>query len=343
MLKTIYTENSSLKNSFTGIGKTVSFLFSTIVSLGYNMMVLETKQNSFIKDLFYYNFTLRKYCKKHLTEENPFLIPNNMGKFFRLPHSNTWIIVHDLIPLSNRFGYKGIKRLLYKIKMSQLKKASRIFTISEYVKKDIIDNIGVPAEKIDVIYWPNIYSIDNIKTKKGCQIQFLGVGTGEARKDIQEIINYWRFTPEDYQLFLFGKEIKSGEHDKIKNLISSLGLSERVKILGKVTDEELSDLYSRSSGFIFSSKEEGFGLPPLEALSHGTPVILPKTPINFELYGDIGHFYSAGDISEFLAAIHGALICGESEEKYKKFLTTFSVDNFRKRLKYLIDEKKDSN
>ncbi len=343
-MATIYTEDSALRNKYSGIGKTISLLFSTLKTIGCELKVLKSKKGSILKEFIYYNYSIKKFCRDNLSQDDIFLIPNNMGKYFVVPHSNTWVIVHDLIPLSSRFGYHGVKRLLYRYKMSQLRKASRIFTISEYVKKDLIDKIGISPDKIDVIYWPSIYSNAFFKeVGQTKEFKFLGIGTGEPRKDIEEIINFWKFTPSAYKLILYGKEYREGIHWRLAKLIYDLNLSNRIELLGRVSEDDLSKLYAESSGFIFSSKEEGFGLPPLEALSHATPVILPKTPINYELYRDIGNFYSSGNPIEFLNALDCAINDCKGIADYENFMGKFSLDIFKSRLNLLINEKKDIN
>lgn len=332
-MATIYTEDSALRNRYSGIGKTISLLFSTIETIGCKLEILKSKRGSLLKEFFYYNYSIKKYCRENLRHDDIFLIPNNMGKYFIVPHSNTWVIVHDLIPLSARFGYRGIKRLLYNYKMSQLRKVSRIFTISEYVKKDLIDKIGISPDKIDVIYWPSIYSNTNLKeVRQTKEFKFLGIGTGEPRKDIEEIINFWKFTPSIYKLRLYGKEYGEGTHCRLIKLIKDLNLSHRIEVLGRISEDDLSKLYAESSGFIFSSKEEGFGLPPLEALSHATPIIIPKTPINYELYGEIGNFYSSGNLMEFLNALDTAVNDRRGITDYLNFIGKFSLDTFKSRL-----------
>ena len=76
--------------------------------------------------------------------------------------------------------------------------------------------------------------------------------------------------------------------------------------------------------------EEGFGLPPLEALSHGCNVILPKMPINFELYSPVAHFYDAGNVVELKVAIKE---CEEINEiKNIEFSNSFRIEVFKQNI-----------
>ena len=298
----IYIETSCIEVKFTGIGKTIPILVETLNQLGFSVEYISPIKLNRQPSFSYYNYYIPQYCKDKLSKDDIFLIPNNMGKFWRLPHRRTWILMHDLIPLS-RFGYSGLRKLFYRLKTREIRHADRIITISNYVKKDLCDKLKVDDRKIKVLYWP--ITIPNIPAVERNKLQFLSVGTGEPRKYVEFLIENWAaVAPSDSKLLLYGGEWKKGvSHRKLKNLIVSNGLSERVELLGRVSDQELSRLYASSQGFIYPSLEEGFGLPPLESLSQGCDIVLPKTPINFELYSSIAYFYSSGDVQELKSAI----------------------------------------
>lgn len=301
----LYIETSCIRSLYTGIGKTIKYLVDILKQTGYQIKELCPDDFDMKESFRYYNFVLPQYCKENLSEEDIFLIPNNMGKFWRLPHNRTWVLMHDLIPLS-KYGYSGLKRYLYLYKTRKIKSADRIITISQYVKKDLCDKIGVEEDKVKVLYWP--ITVPEIELPERKSNQYLSVGTGEPRKCVDFIINNWlSVAPSDATLLLYGGEWRKGvSHNLLKNLIKIKGLEERIKVLGRVSDEELSRLYGSSQCFIYPSLEEGFGLPPLEALSQGCNIVLPKTPINYELYSSIAQFYSSGDIDELCTAIHNS-------------------------------------
>lgn len=338
----LYIDTSALKNPYTGIGKTVNYLINSLRSTGINFKELSPPGFKNLNSVFYYNVFIPQTCRANLTSEDIFLIPNNLGKYFRLPHQHTWIIIHDLIPLS-RFGYKGIKRLLYRLKIRQIRKAEKIITISETVKKQLTDILKIPPEKIDVVYWPTpLPNIERINTTTYSRPFFLSIGTGEPRKYVESIIKIWgTVAPDGYDLLLFGGEWQKGSHLILDNLINKINQKKRIKLLGKVSEAELYQLYKNASGFIFPSLEEGFGLPPLEALSVGTPIILPKTPINYELYGQVANLYSIGNIEEFRDALNMSLKHSNKHELIQ-YSSNFSLDKFNSKLNSLFNAK-DSN
>lgn len=331
----IYIETSCIKSTYTGIGKTIKYLVETLKQTGFQ--IKEVCPDDFhVKETFgYYNYVLPRFCKRNLTDSDIFLIPNNMGKFWILPHQRTWVLMHDLIPLS-KYGYCGMKRYLYMYKTRKIKSAQRIITISHYVKKDLCDKIGVDEDKVRVLYWP--ITVPDIEQPKRNSKQYLSIGTGEPRKCVDFIINNWlSVAPSDATLLLYGGEWNKGvSHNHIKNLIKNNGIENRVRLLGRVSDEELSRLYGSSQCFIYPSLEEGFGLPPLEALSQGCNIILPKTPINYELYSGIAQFYSSGDVYELQTAIQNSLVIDEKSniEFSKRFDENVFKDNILKIFNY---------
>ncbi len=326
----IIIETSCLANKYTGISKTIRALLHELKTLGFIVEEVSPLLCGKRAGYSYFNIFLPSYCKKHLGREDIFIIPNNLGKFWRLPHSNTWVIMHDLIPLTE-FGYSGIRRLLYRYKLTKLKQASKIITISEYVKKQLHDKLRVPYELIEVLYWSKPKTESSFKPNYTDKY-FLSIGTGEPRKNINSLISFWRnLCDEPYKLYLYGTEWKKGTHRELISIIKSYNLENRIKLLGKVEENELDGLYAGAVGFIFPSLEEGFGLPPLEALANGCSVILPKTPINYELYSNVGYFYSVGINDELRNCIKDVI---ENRDTIRNIEASdkFNMDNFRNNL-----------
>lgn len=342
----LYIDASPINNPYTGIGKSINMLLQSLKSTEIGFKLIECPQVGSIKALIHYNIYIHNWCKKNLTTNDIFLIPNNLGKYIQLPHKRTWVIVHDLIPLS-KYGHKGIKKFLYGVKMLQIKYAEKIITISETVKKQLMDEFNIKPEKIDVLYWP-VNEVDFNKLCKPTNFQFskpyfLSIGTGEPRKYVESIIQNWEeVSPSGYDLVLFGGEWRVGMHDKLKVLIKKFNQNDRIFLLGKVSEEELNYLYYNASGFIFPSLEEGFGLPPLEALQANTPIILPKTSINFELYGSIGNFYSIGNVEELKKSLEDAVVQQNNAQERADFCSKYSKEIFQNKLKKIFHEKKDT-
>ena len=337
-MRKIYVESSCMTNPYTGIGKTINNLVNSLKEIGEDVITISFNDSEEKNEFLYYNSFLPKYCKRNLNNEDIFLIPNNLSKFWRLPHSNTWVIMHDVIPLS-KYGYSRIKKIPYRIKLKLLKKASRIITISEYVKKNLIDLGLANGCDISVLYWSFEKSIFPESTT--CldlpDNYFIGIGTGEKRKCIDFVIKNWQpLAADNTHLLLFGGEAYPGAQKKLQSLIQDYDLSTHIHLLGKISETKLFHLYKHAKGLIFSSEEEGFGLPPLEALSVNTPVVMPATPINFELYKEIALFYSLGQKEQFYKACKMAQNIKTMNWDYSDFLSKFSQQIFKEKLNQIF-------
>lgn len=184
------------------------------------------------------------------------LFPENFSRSAKL----YW---HDLLPYS-------------------LKRADQIITISESTKKDIIRLTGISEVKIaviplatDEIFKPceDLQLVD--KVKKTFQLNkpyCLAVGTIEPRKNLPFLVEAFAHAKSaDYDLVIVGK--KGWDMGKLYQTIQQSHLRDRVKILEYVPESDLPILYSAATALLFPSLYEGFGLPILEAMACGTPVI----------------------------------------------------------------------
>jgi len=153
------------------------------------------------------------------------------------------------------------------------KESDAIITDSEATKTDIIEILKIPEEKITVIY-PGVderfkpqdkYFIQDVKKKYNIKNNYLlCVGTQEPRKNIDKVIESFKLLSEkDIELVIVGK-YGWGEKSKVLNNVHTLGF---------IPNEDLPALYSGAKIFIYPSLDEGFGLPVLEAMASGCPVI----------------------------------------------------------------------
>lgn len=340
MSRIIYIESSCIKDKYTGISRTINKLIQAMEECGIKVERLSSEGKlSGLRSFLYFNFLLPRTLCKLMNENDIFLIPNNMGKFWRLPHKNTWVLMHDIIPLTPYGQYSLLRKLLYRYKTRQIRNAGRIITISEYVKKCLIDSFEINPQCIKVLYWGAFTKVEYKKWEDTGEPYFLSIGTGEYRKKAEFLINNWpQIYQNKYKLKLFGKECKPGAHASLLRLIDQVEMRDYIELLGPISDEEMNYLYSQSCGLIFPSFEEGFGLPPIEALRCGCNVILPKTPINYELYGEVGIFYSLGDVEELVDCVKEADSRGSShKDMNKKFCDKFSADVFKNRVNKLFN------
>jgi len=220
----------------------------------------------------------------------------------------TVVSIHDLIFMRFPQFYKYLDRQIYKRKIERaVKVADKIVAISKQTKDDLINYVGAPEEKIEVvyqtcsdIYWGGICEQDklDLRVKFNLPKEFLlSVGTIEERKNLFNVVKALHLGGVDFPLVVVGK--KTDYYNEIKSYVESYGLS-NIIFLPFVEDKELPVLYQMSTGFVYTSVFEGFGIPVLEALVSGVPVItsqlscLPEAGGSSSLYVDP---YSVEDIA----------------------------------------------
>ena len=221
------------------------------------------------------------------------------------------VTVHDLTHLVfPKFLGSRIKYHYAKFLMSNaIKRAKHIFTVSEYSKKDIISYFGVSDEKVSITYdgvdeefeKKNPIDIDYLYTKFNIsreKRQMLYVGNLKPHKNLTTLLKSMQImNRDDIELLLVGKAFKSID---LYEQEKKLGIKEKVIHTGLVSKKELIDLYNLAEIFVFPSLYEGFGLPPLEAMACGTPVIAANNSSIPEVVGDAAVLVDAKD-SEMLS------------------------------------------
>jgi glycosyltransferase involved in cell wall biosynthesis len=189
-------------------------------------------------------------------------------------------------------------RALLKVNLKlSCKRADKIITISEFSKREIMKYINVPSEKINVVpsgvnfqkYYPSSdENIMKIKDKYSLETEyFLYLGTLEPRKNLVRLIkayNKLRSEKNMPNLILAGR--KGWFYEEIFECIHKLGLEKSVVYIGYVPDEDAAPLICGATIFLFPSLYEGFGMPPLEAMACGTPVITSNVSSLPEVVGD---------------------------------------------------------
>jgi len=239
------------------------------------------------------------------------------------------VTIHDLNPQTfpNFFmGFSGLIKKYYSIFENKiaLLKASKIIAISNNTKKELIEFYGEKyKDKIEVVYLgidekfilarkQNFYQtlIDPLKNKYDFEEYFLYVGNNRPHKNILLLLKAF-------------KEFKSRNSNKIKLLLVGKFFNERFMNLQKelvelnltehvinftATDDELISLYSNALAFIYISLSEGFGLPILEAMSLGTPVITSDRSSLKEIGGNAALFVNPLNIKDIVDAMEKILI-----------------------------------
>lgn len=215
------------------------------------------------------------------------------------------VTVHDLIPL--RFPRVSPLTPYHRYYIPQvLTQAQHIICNSTATAQDIIDFFQIPASKITPI--PLAYDAErfryynNLGNYEGCPY-FLYVGRHDPHKNLHRIIAAFAAMPNrDCELWLAGSPDKRYT-PKLKTQVEELGISERVKFLDYVPYNQLPILLHQATALVFPSLWEGFGLPVLEAMACGTPVITSNLSSLPEVAGDAALLVNPYNTQEITAAM----------------------------------------
>jgi len=201
---------------------------------------------------------------------------------------NQALTIHDLSPLEHPEWFRGSFTIWYRLLLPILAKHVRkVFTPSEYVKQKVMRRFGIE----NVVVTPNgvdhsfFHPDANQKQFDLPECYVLFVGSIEPRKNLDLLLRAWAEIKSNFketELLIVGV---SG------NVFSAVNLAhevERVRFLGYVEDEMLAGLYANATVFVLPSQEEGFGLPALEAMASGTPVIVSDGNALREIVNEAG-------------------------------------------------------
>lgn len=250
------------------------------------------------------------------------------------------VTIHDLIFLRHPEFYPYIDRKIYKIKFRYAcTNADRIIAVSECTKRDIIAYYKIPAEKIDVIYqgcnpiFATSYSqeeVNRIKHKYNLPEQFiLNVGSIEARKNLLLIVKAMKQVASNVKLVAIGKSTLYTQ--MVNEYIQQNNLQDRVIIRSDISNEDLPKIYQAATIFAYPSFYEGFGIPIIEALSAGVPVIAAKGSCLEEAGGEHSIYVDPNDEKEVAEKINLLLnnptLRHEISLKGKQYVTRFSEEN----------------
>ena len=239
----------------------------------------------FVKRLIWYPRMLRK--SEDNDTINHIIVQHLSDLAHKLNPDRT--IIH-LLDIWNFIKYSGIRNssLVNKLRLKSLKNCKHIIAISEFTKQEAVEKLGIEEDRITVIkcgvnrkiFHPTEYDDDYDKTED--ELEILHVGTEGGRKEFMTLLYALREIKKyikDVTLYRIGKPEYMKE-------IKKMGLKSYIVYLDEISDICLNMLYNSVDLFISTSSYEGFGLPIMEALSCGTPVICSDIPVFREIYKD---------------------------------------------------------
>jgi glycosyltransferase involved in cell wall biosynthesis len=198
--------------------------------------------------------------------------------------------------------------------------ADYVVVISRSTQDELIQSLGVPREKTKLVY-PGVAdrykpqdqarAADYISRKFGVPVRYMvTVGTVEPRKNLKFLVQVLRILRSNGQLDcpLFIAGASGQKTSPLFRQIQTSGLTEKdIRFLGYVPDEDMPSLYAGAQAFLFPSLYEGFGIPPVEAMACGTPVIASDAPAMPEVLGDAAILEPVTSAERFATAIRRVL------------------------------------
>ena len=222
-------------------------------------------------------------------------LPTPVAPFFFKPKQSKLVVtVHDLIPLTHPHLHTWRNRIYFRLFLPHLlRQADAVITVSGSTKKDIMRLFRIPASRVHVI--PLASDITPTRERYGglpasVNNYVLYVGTLEPRKNLIRLIDAFLSVNTDAHLVIVGP---LGWHTK-----GIIRRHPRIHFTGRVSREALRQLYSHATVFAYPSLYEGFGIPILEAMRCGVPVLTSKTSSMPEVGGDAAVYVDPYDVMD---------------------------------------------
>lgn len=211
-----------------------------------------------------------------------------------------------------------------------IQEADAIICITHSTRNDLLNYYDIPLEKLHVVHLAcnDIFQQLPIGKNRREKPFLLYVGGRQHYKNFQRLLQAyatWEMRQE-INLLVVGAPWTSKE----KELLAQLDLNLHVELMSGVSDNKLSLLYNEAAAFVYPSLYEGFGLPLLEAMSCGCPVVASRIPSSVEVAADSAFYFDPENNDDMQSALSAALSCGRGSEKVHRGLKRASLFSWDK-------------
>ena len=295
--------------------------------------------NPYTNPFGYASYRLFFLVPKRIKELNADVViePAHFGPFNLPKRIKRVTVIHDLTPLLFPHFHRFHSQILQRIFLpSILRKAHLIVTNSKNTQKDVITRFPITKGKTIFTYptvQPHFLEMQlNSESSKYNNSYFLYTGTWEPRKDLSSILKAFKLYRESggsSDLVLAGSVGWKVQH--VLEELEKHEFRKQIHTPGFIPDEDLPSLMKNAKALVYVSHYEGFGLPVLEAMSCGTPVIVTNVSSLPEIAGDAGLYVNPGDfrsIANFMLQLNEDSIYLKQKEKVKKQSELFSQKLF---------------
>jgi glycosyltransferase involved in cell wall biosynthesis len=227
------------------------------------------------------------------------------------------VTVHDLAFIRFPETFRSYNRTYLDIATRlSVRRAQRILAVSEHTRREVVGLLGVPAERVVVtpnaarahFRLPDPQRLEAFRRAHDLPERFiLYVGTLEPRKNLTTLLEAYAEVSQLHDLPLLIGGGKGWLYQPVFARLEELDLRDRVRFIGYIEEEELPLWYAAATVFVFPSIYEGFGMPPLEAMACGTPVICSDSSSLPEVVADAGVLVPPRDAAAWSAAIDQVL------------------------------------
>jgi len=273
--------------------------------------------------------------------------PNNRGQYF--PASKYVATLHDVLPISqpdlaDKYLVDWRRKALYMARTMSIRRADRVITVSEYSKSEIVTHLGIPADKVSVVYLgvdrdvfkPNRSLEDwhEVKDRYSLPDKYLlTTGSYAPHKNQKTIVDAYcqsELPDNDIGLVMVGPNTATGYrvgYNELEKHVSKTDVQEKVKLLPSVPLGDLITIMSNANMFVTASFYEGFGLTPLEAMACEVPIVVSNVTSIPEVCGDAALYADPRDAISFTVQFN-KLVKDELLRQQMIHIGTQQVDKF---------------
>lgn len=223
------------------------------------------------------------------------------------------VAIHDLTPIKFKAAYKGLSNHLVRLlTKNTIKRADLILTPTKAIAAEIRSYCPSVSAPIEAFYngvdAQAFTQIEKVNALINAKPYFLTVGAIERRKNIETIIAMLpKVSDPSISLHILGGVRDQAYLQELKDLTKQLNLQNRVHFLGFLSEEALIACYQQARLFITASKDEGFNIPPLEAMACGVPVVCSSISVHLELFEDSAFFFNPNSVDLLHVTVEHAL------------------------------------
>ena len=291
MSNKIYINGRFLTQKLSGVQRHAFELSKHLSEIDKNKVILLVPSKSVIRREYYYKFNILSFGINtgHLWEQIDlpfFLLKKKKAILINFTNSSPVLFknkistIHDLSVIENKDWFSFTYRFFYKNFIPLfLKTSKRIFTDSYFSKNQLIKRYKLKSELIDVIYCASSIKKNKLIKDEKSEKFILFIGGSSKRKNLKNLVKAFTLIDTRIKLKIVGKFTDNINSDYILE-------NDRIEFLDSVSNDLLEYLYTNAIMLVFPSFYEGFGLPPLEAMSCGCPVVASNIPVLKEVYDD---------------------------------------------------------